>query len=966
MKKALFFGILFTLAGIVTSPIALGKSSSVLLQEGIYQEETLGNFEQAIDIYQQIIEADKSNRQSVAQALYRQGMCYLKQQDTSNARVSLKKLISKYPEQTDLIDKAMPVLRGLYDYDPATLMPADTLLYIEIGNPGQQIETILNMLKGTPFADPTALMRGPGMPQPEMPQGGMMGPAAFMNEGMMNEFKKVRGYAVGITEFSQNNPPLVMVLYPGESDALKGIITGMLGMFAKPVDPIEGMQVIMIQHEGVTGGMAFDDNVIIISQPFEQLERVIKQYTGASKQPSLATENTTLAKLTKKGRSENALTFWMDSDKLYSAIKDQLPNQMPPQFHMANAFMDFENLDEIAAFAKLSETSFSTNVLLNYKDGHNAIGYNLIRTPNLTDDGFAAVPKDSIAVISMAMSDMDSEFTKQAQTQISRITGLDIGRELFANIEQINLFALNPSKQRDKSFTATKISPAINRLGLSITSSNPKQTRNVLSTILGLGDSVNNPGDFESRKEGKFCIASMPDEKIYCYLDQQGNNTVLSFSQDVAKTSMASINSINVRSGSGPLSESIDTLKDDTSKMVMVHSGGALKHIKSHFIRNTKGGINDKDYVKAFDQLAELLDTTELSITTSESDNTFSLHFGVDNIPLMEKMFPAVTQLQSSLPKNLYQFAETPTPGNGDIIGFADDPKLVWVAGINAVKHKVYLGKDKDQLPLLGETDKPTFGNLPELEKETTYFWRIDEIESDGAVVPGKTWSFSTGGLVGWWELDETDGAFARDRSSRGFNGTLKGDCKWLPENGRLGGAIELDGEGDYIDLGNRSEFNIAHQITVMAWVNTKGPGKGYDPIIANGDRSWRLQRYDTTGKIEFACTGLNVSGTQWGNVISNKEINDGTWHHVAGVYDGSKIYLYIDGIEDVSKPASGQIKPSDYSVYIGGNASTHEADYNFERFWTGLLDDLRIYNYALTPDEIAELVGRAPVLQEN
>jgi hypothetical protein len=282
------------------------------------------------------------------------------------------------------------------------------------------------------------------------------------------------------------------------------------------------------------------------------------------------------------------------------------------------------------------------------------------------------------------------------------------------------------------------------------------------------------------------------------------------------------------------------------------------------------------------------------------------------------------------------------------------------------VKHKVYLGKDKDQLPLLGETGKPIFDNLPELEKETTYFWRIEEIESDGAVVPGKTWSFSTGGLVGWWELDETDGAFARDRSSRGFNGTLKGDCKWLPENGRLGGAIELDGEGDYIDLGNRPEFNIAHQITVMAWVNTKGPGKGYDPIITNGDRSWRLQRYDTTGKIEFACTGLNVSGTQWGNVISNKEINDGTWHHVAGVYDGSKIYLYIDGIEDVSKPASGQIKPSDYSVYIGGNASTHEADYNFERFWTGLLDDLRIYNYALTPDEIAELVGSAPVLQEN
>jgi len=222
---------------------------------------------------------------------------------------------------------------------------------------------------------------------------------------------------------------------------------------------------------------------------------------------------------------------------------------------------------------------------------------------------------------------------------------------------------------------------------------------------------------------------------------------------------------------------------------------------------------------------------------------------------------------------------------------------------------------------------------------------------NDGRVDMGAYEFFATPALVARWKLDETSGAVARD-SAGGHDGTLHGDPAWMPAGGKRRGALAFDGVDDYVNCGRGGVFDIRNEITVSAWIKVDDFAESWCPIVTKGDSAWRLQsaRIDRPGTLEFACTGLAVPYTQWGNVLGNIRIDDGRWHHAAGTYDGARISLYIDGVLDVTSIASGYINANDYDVFIAGNAEKPT------RFFGGLIDDVRVYNYALSPDEIATL----------
>ena len=112
------------------------KSAAELLREGLYAEEVEGNLDTAIGIYQQIILDTTAPKNLVAQALYRQGMCFMKKKDEAKAREVFQKLVTDYGDQTEIVEKVKPMLEELGNADPASLMPPETLLYVEIGSPG--------------------------------------------------------------------------------------------------------------------------------------------------------------------------------------------------------------------------------------------------------------------------------------------------------------------------------------------------------------------------------------------------------------------------------------------------------------------------------------------------------------------------------------------------------------------------------------------------------------------------------------------------------------------------------------------------------------------------------------------------------------------------------------------------------------------------------------------------------------
>ena len=85
--------------------------------------------------------------------------------------------------------------------------------------------------------------------------------------------------------------------------------------------------------------------------------------------------------------------------------------------------------------------------------------------------------------------------------------------------------------------------------------------------------------------------------------------------------------------------------------------------------------------------------------------------------------------------------------------------------------------------------------------------------------------------------------------------------------------------------------------MTVAAWINAEALDKPWQAIVTKGEGACRLQRNNETNTLEFACTGLHVpNGNDYGSLFGTKEITLNEWHHIAGVYNGKKMYLYVDG----------------------------------------------------------------------
>jgi hypothetical protein len=165
-----------------------------------------------------------------------------------------------------------------------------------------------------------------------------------------------------------------------------------------------------------------------------------------------------------------------------------------------------------------------------------------------------------------------------------------------------------------------------------------------------------------------------------------------------------------------------------------------------------------------------------------------------------------------------------------------------------------------------------------------------------------------------------------------------------------------LDGMGDYVDCGNDPRFEIINAITIAAWVKVNAFDKQWQAIVTKGDSSWRIARSLLSNQVRIDCSGTfsrDYTGFESG-IKSVKGIADGRWHHVAGVYDGHLMCLYVDGVPDTSAPTQETMWSNDRPVWIGENSE------EWGRGWNGWIDDVRIYDRALTAEQIKDIMNPA------
>ncbi len=211
-----------------------------------------------------------------------------------------------------------------------------------------------------------------------------------------------------------------------------------------------------------------------------------------------------------------------------------------------------------------------------------------------------------------------------------------------------------------------------------------------------------------------------------------------------------------------------------------------------------------------------------------------------------------------------------------------------------------------------------------------------------------------TTGLVSHWMLDDGTGAIATD-SVGGNDGTLQGDATWA--EGYVGGAILLDGNGDYIDCGNKEAFNITDAVTLAAWVQADGAFAypDWSGIIMRGGPNidtFALYYYRPGTQLGFKTTGANP---EWYATATGAAapMFDGEWHHTAATYDGAMKRVYLDGVEVGSAAATGKIETSTGRLMLGAgrdlNPPTH--------FVAGRIDEARLYDRALSANDVKELM---------
>jgi hypothetical protein len=208
-------------------------------------------------------------------------------------------------------------------------------------------------------------------------------------------------------------------------------------------------------------------------------------------------------------------------------------------------------------------------------------------------------------------------------------------------------------------------------------------------------------------------------------------------------------------------------------------------------------------------------------------------------------------------------------------------------------------------------------------------------------------------GLVSWWPGDGN----ANDIVS-GNNGVLHGGASFAP--GLVGQAFLFDGiNGCVLIPDSPSLDSIRSNITVETWikVNQDTPNADWRGIVTRGNSSWRLQGVAYAKTVNFAANGLST------DLYGAKNVNDGLWHHVAAVYDGAHIFLYVDGTLDDSTRATGLISLNNYPVCLGKNPDAPHPYY-----FNGLIDEASVYNRALSAAEIHALylaggAGKSPLM---
>ncbi len=231
----------------------------------------------------------------------------------------------------------------------------------------------------------------------------------------------------------------------------------------------------------------------------------------------------------------------------------------------------------------------------------------------------------------------------------------------------------------------------------------------------------------------------------------------------------------------------------------------------------------------------------------------------------------------------------------------------------------------------------------------TTYNYRVWAMDAAGnlsgqpGVATASTPSVPTGSAtpVAAYGFNEGTGTMVADASGNGNNGTISG-ATWT-NSGKYGSALVFKGTNALVTVGNSTTLQLSAAMTLEAWVNPTTVGSAFGDVIYKGNDNYYLEATSPGG-------GQPGGGGTFGSsdviLYGTAALAVNTWSYLAVTYDGGVLRFYVNGIEAPSRMQPGAIATSTNALQIGG-------DNLYNQYFHGMIDEVRIYNRALSAAEI-------------
>ncbi len=237
------------------------------------------------------------------------------------------------------------------------------------------------------------------------------------------------------------------------------------------------------------------------------------------------------------------------------------------------------------------------------------------------------------------------------------------------------------------------------------------------------------------------------------------------------------------------------------------------------------------------------------------------------------------------------------------------------------------------------------------LSASTSYSYRVLAADAAGnvsaysalATVSTPAGPVVPAGLVLGFSFDAGSGSSVVDVSGNGNTGALVGGVSWSTA-GRYGGALSFNGSSGLVQVASSASLGLSGAMTLSAWIDPSVSQSGWRTIMQRQVDAYFLNASNDTGALRPSGGGTLGGTVRWVGGTTASPV--GAWTHVALTYDGSTLRLFVNGVQAGSMVASGAIQASSSPLWIGGNQPYGE-------YFNGLIDDVRVYNRALSQTEI-------------